>query len=326
MSADETGYARLGSRIYTAFRGRGSPRSSGRPFKIRPHRGLVGVCGHGIVGLGAERLCGDAHDLPGRRRVRAVRRQDSRLDVRLLRGDPGLGSLFAPLLTHAVHLVAHDLAPVRPVLVGLHDRDVRARVVVQHQRRALVAVVDDGDAAADHLVAGDDHAQRRERGRVVLDDHAVVRAQHRAVLHVPPAHRGRVGEVVELGAGRVERAVGVGNVAAVVLLRRVRLEPQVVVVVLVGVREDECRAGAVDLALVGVRHGGVEADLAALGVVDGANLKAVLVAAHVARVPPAVARGAVRHHARLREDARAAVGTARERDAILVVVREVEVA
>ena len=160
----------------------------------------------------------------------------------------------------AVHLVPHDLAPVRAVLVRLHDGDFRVvLVIIQEAGRAAVAVVDDGDAAPLQLVARHDHAQRRERRLVVLDDHAVVHAEHGAVLHVPPAHGIGVRQIVELGTGHVNNTVRVLDVAAVALLGHVGLEPEVVVVVLVVVREDEGRARfAVRGALVRVGHGRVE--------------------------------------------------------------------
>ena len=60
--------------------------------------------------------------------------------------------------------------------------------------------------------------------------------------------------------------------------------------------------------------------------VDGADLEAVLVAPDEARVSPPVSGRASRHAARLGEDARPAVVAARERDRVLVVVRQMEVA
>ena len=81
----------------------------------------------------------------------------------------------------------------------------------------------------------------------------------------------------------------------------------------------------VHLALVREHDGGVEAHGAALGVVDGAHLEAARVAAHEARLAAAVAGGARRHHARLRENRRPSVVPAREGDGVLVVVRQVEV-
>mmetsp|Transcript_1887 Transcript_1887/g.5706 ORF Transcript_1887/g.5706 Transcript_1887/m.5706 type:complete len:426 (-) Transcript_1887:744-2021(-) len=236
--------------------------------------------------------------------------------------------LHAPLLLHPHHLVAHDLAPVRAVLVGLHHRHALVSVVVEHERLllghvALGAVarrverrVDDRDLPAGELVLGDHHAERGERGRVVLDDHAVVHAQHRAIGHVPPADRLLVPSPV-----RVEHARGRGDVTAVLLRRRVGLEPEVVIVVLVRVRHDDRL-----VRRVVVRHRRVEAELPTLLVVDSADLEAVLCSLDDARVALAVARRAGGHAADLRKDARAAVVAAGESDRILVVVREVEVA
>mmetsp|Transcript_22489 Transcript_22489/g.66002 ORF Transcript_22489/g.66002 Transcript_22489/m.66002 type:complete len:270 (-) Transcript_22489:365-1174(-) len=75
-----------------------------------------------------------------------------------------------------------------------------------------------------------------------------------------------------------------------------------------------------------IRHRRVEAELAALLVVDGADLEAVLCSLDDARVALAVARRARGHAADLRKDARAAVAAAGESDRVLVVVRQVEVA
>mmetsp|Transcript_104045 Transcript_104045/g.279485 ORF Transcript_104045/g.279485 Transcript_104045/m.279485 type:complete len:543 (+) Transcript_104045:119-1747(+) len=278
---------------------------------------------------------GEAHHPAGGRRVGAVRAQDLRvlLDVAdslhpLLRGG------HTAHLPHAVHLVAHDLAPIRAVLVRLNDREVVVAVVVQDQRRAAPLIVDDGHAAVHELVAGDDHAEGRQRRGIVLDDHAVVHTQDRAVFHVPPTDLVGVGKVDVVGV--VESAVRVHDVAGVVFLRHVGLEPLVVieVLVLVGVDHGRARPGGVahevrvgiHLALVGEGDGRVQAHLAALRVVHGADLEALGVAAQQPGVSAAVARGAGGHAACLREDARAAVVAAREGDGVLVVVREVEVA
>mmetsp|Transcript_83067 Transcript_83067/g.267693 ORF Transcript_83067/g.267693 Transcript_83067/m.267693 type:complete len:354 (+) Transcript_83067:77-1138(+) len=278
---------------------------------------------------------GKAHHLAGGRRVGAVRAQDLRVLIDAAEPlHPLLSSGHAAHLPHAVHLVAHDLAPIRAVLVRLHDGDVIVAVIVQDQRRAAPLIIDDGHAALHKLVAGDDHTQGCQRHGVVLDDHAVVHAQDRAVFHVPPADLLGVGEVDVVGV--VESAVRVHDVAAVVFLRHVGLEPLVMIEVLVLVGVDHGRARpwsvahevrvGIHLALVGVGDGRVQANLAALRVVHGADLEALGVAAQQPGVPAAVARGAGRHAACLREDARAAVVAAREGDGVLVVVREVEVA
>ena len=94
--------------------------------------------------------------------------------------------------------------------------------------------VDDGHLAAHQLVLRDDHAQRRQGRRVVLDHHAVVDAEHAAVRHVPPAH----GLFASQSSSVVQGAAAVLDVAAVLLLRRVRLEPLAVLEVLVRVRHD----------------------------------------------------------------------------------------
>ena len=73
-------------------------------------------------------------------------------------------------------------------------------------------------------------------------------------------------------------------------------------------------------------HGHAHADLAALSVVDGADLEAVFVAAQQARLAAAITRRARGHHGGLAEDARTTVVAAREGHRILVVVRQVEVA
>eukprot|EP00966_Prymnesium_polylepis_P164602 3805310-Prymnesium_polylepis.1 len=64
------------------------------------------------------------------------------------------------------------------------------------------------------------------------------------------------------------------------------------VIVLVRVRDDDGL-----LVALAVRDGAIETELAVLGVVDRADLEAVLVAAHEARAAAAVARGASRHDA-----------------------------
>jgi len=51
----------------------------------------------------------------------------------------GRSRQLAPLLLHADHLVAHDLAPVGAVLVGLDHRHHAGRVVHQ-QHRLLLAL------------------------------------------------------------------------------------------------------------------------------------------------------------------------------------------
>mmetsp|Transcript_29759 Transcript_29759/g.90530 ORF Transcript_29759/g.90530 Transcript_29759/m.90530 type:complete len:308 (-) Transcript_29759:1310-2233(-) len=124
--------------------------------------------------------------------------------------------LHAPLLLHPHHLVAHDLAPVRAVLVGLHHRDA-ARLLVHKQDRLLLALelgavcalhphrLRDGrcrgdalvgHARADHhdllalqLVVPHHQPERRERRWLVLNQAAVVHAEHAPVAHVPPRHR-----------------------------------------------------------------------------------------------------------------------------------------
>mmetsp|Transcript_107764 Transcript_107764/g.304660 ORF Transcript_107764/g.304660 Transcript_107764/m.304660 type:complete len:297 (+) Transcript_107764:74-964(+) len=121
------------------------------------------------------------------------------------------GGLDAALLHHAHHLVAHNLAPVRPVLVGVHDSDLLSLHVVHyncllaqhpsghsavstlHARLRLVngavlhiAGVDDGDALADELVRADDQAEGGQGARVVLDEHAVEHAHGPAAGHFPP--------------------------------------------------------------------------------------------------------------------------------------------
>ena len=142
-------------------------------------------------------------------------------------------------------------------------------------------------------------------------------AEHGAVGHVPPAD----GRVVPRRV-LVEHALRVLDVAAVLLLRRVRAEPALVGRQLLVLD----RLGHRARAAVRVGDLGVDAHLAALRVVDGAHLEAVLVAADQARLAAAVARRARGHHRRLREDARAAVVALREGHRVLVVVREVEVA
>mmetsp|Transcript_13471 Transcript_13471/g.52928 ORF Transcript_13471/g.52928 Transcript_13471/m.52928 type:complete len:586 (+) Transcript_13471:1619-3376(+) len=287
--------------------------------------------------LGVDGAGGDAHDLSGGAGVRAVGGEHVELDLLALHLlEVVLGRLDAAHLLHAVHLVADNLAPVGTVLVGLHHGHVAGFVVEQAQAVATPLVVDHRHAAVLQLVAGDHHAERRQRGGVVLDDHAVVAAEHGAVLHVPPLDRVPGGEVL------VKDAEGSGgarlvHAAAVVILGHVRGEPEVVVVVLVLVRKGHDGAPAdvllvrgggiveVDLALVGEHDGGVQADVAALAVVDGAHLEALGVSADEARLAATVAGGAGGHHAGLGEDAGAAVVTAGEGDGVLVVVREVEV-
>ena len=81
-----------------------------------------------------------------------------------------------------------------------------------------------------------------------------------------------------------------------------------------------------DAAVGAVGDRRVDAHLAALRVVDRADLEAILVAADKARLAAAVARRARGHHRRLAKDARAAVVALREGHRVLIVVREVEVA
>eukprot|EP00967_Tisochrysis_lutea_P041906 scaffold50408_cov28-Tisochrysis_lutea.AAC.2 len=149
------------------------------------------------------------------------------------------------------------------------------------------------------------------------------------------------------GAVRVEDTLGGGNVAAILRCRSVGLEPKIVVVVLVGVGHHN---RLVRRIVVG--DGGVKAHFATLLVVDGADLEALLGAADDARVALAIAGGAghgkinesrrdghgpwgqrsmavgmgARGDTHLRKHARATVVAARERDRVLIVVREMEVA
>mmetsp|Transcript_34124 Transcript_34124/g.81165 ORF Transcript_34124/g.81165 Transcript_34124/m.81165 type:complete len:314 (-) Transcript_34124:1176-2117(-) len=225
--------------------------------------------------------------LPDGRGVRAPRGEHAaHLVVAHHLAHPGLGGLDAAGLLHAHHLVAHDLAPVGAVLVGLHHGHVVV-VVVDDERLLpgglvdtlcavlediallrLEAGVDDGHLAAKQLVAGHHHAERREGRGVVLDDHAVVHAEHGSVGHVPPAH-GLLVPVLIL----VEHAARVLNVAAVLLLRRVRAEARL------GPGRLELELDLGDGGVAGIRALGVDAHLAALGMVDRADLEAVLVAA-----------------------------------------------
>mmetsp|Transcript_6582 Transcript_6582/g.20501 ORF Transcript_6582/g.20501 Transcript_6582/m.20501 type:complete len:246 (+) Transcript_6582:95-832(+) len=167
----------------------------------------------------ARRLCG-----ADRRSVRAPRRDDlvavavAVAVAALLEEQARVlgGRLLAPLLLHPHHLVAHDLAPVRAVLVGLHHRDA-ARLLVHKQDRLLLALelgavcalhphrLRDGrcrgdalvgHARADHhdllalqLVVPHHQPERRERRWLVLNQAAVVHAEHAPVAHVPPRHR-----------------------------------------------------------------------------------------------------------------------------------------
>mmetsp|Transcript_21564 Transcript_21564/g.46422 ORF Transcript_21564/g.46422 Transcript_21564/m.46422 type:complete len:225 (-) Transcript_21564:568-1242(-) len=140
-------------------------------------------------------------------------------------------------------------------------------------------------------------------------------AQDSTISHVPPAD-GLLRPLAIL----VEGAVDSVDVATVGVAGRVCREPEVVVVVLMWVRHDN------RLGVVAIGHGAVEADLAALGVVDSADLEAVLVATDEARVAAAVTRRARGHDAGLCKDARAAIVATRECDRVLIVVREVEVA
>ena len=100
-------------------------------------------------------------------------------------------------------------------------------------------------------------------------------AEHGAVGHPPPADGVALGEVkVQDPAG------GLPDIALIALVGQVGAEPLVVVIVLVfvGIGQDRAAAGIglvaleVDDAAVAVGHGGIQADLAALGVVDGADL------------------------------------------------------
>mmetsp|Transcript_32295 Transcript_32295/g.100311 ORF Transcript_32295/g.100311 Transcript_32295/m.100311 type:complete len:297 (-) Transcript_32295:1093-1983(-) len=286
-----------------------------------------------VFRLRVDRPCGDSHNLASRGRVGTVGGEDVHLGITSSEDlHPVLCCCTPPHLLHPVHLVAHNLPPIGSVLIRLHDCDVGVVILVEHQRRAAPLVVDDGHAPVLQLVAAHDHAQRCQRGRVVLDNHAVVYAKNSTVLHVPPADLIDVREVIS----RVERAVGLHDVATIILLRRVGGEPQVVVVVRMLVRVGD--NGAVhlrvaehrevtditDIALVRIGHGGIEPDLAALGMVHSANLETSSIASQKPRLAPPIPRGARGHHRRLRKDARAAVVSAGEGDGVLVIVGQVE--
>ena len=160
---------------------------------------------------------GDARLLrrAARGRVRPPRAHDLHLALVLETHEPGrpeLRGLDAPHLLHPHHLVPHDLSPVRPVLVGLHDRhDVRLLVeeddgllpyiageggavgplhplLVEHDGAGVgvEAGVDDADLLPDELVGPDDEAEGCEGGGVVLDEVAVEHAEGAGAGHVPP--------------------------------------------------------------------------------------------------------------------------------------------
>mmetsp|Transcript_22557 Transcript_22557/g.40133 ORF Transcript_22557/g.40133 Transcript_22557/m.40133 type:complete len:208 (-) Transcript_22557:665-1288(-) len=102
-----------------------------------------------------------------------------------------------------------------------------------------------------------------------------------------------------------------------------------VLVVLVGLVLVGVNTNLVGVPLEG--DGGVEADLAVLLVVDGADLESVLVSADEAGLLSAVAGGAGAHDGGLGEDAGAAVGVGtfqgvdgRESDTILVILAQME--
>ena len=259
------------------------------------------------------------------------------------------GRLDAALLLHAHDLVPDDFPPVAAVLVRLDDGH-RARVVVDQadglllglrlavgdlaaavgalDLARLLAARHDDDAPPRQLVLADDQAQRRERRRVVLDQAPVVDAQHAAAAELPPGDRLAVDA---RALRRVEVAVVVVVDEALVALRR-RVDAQKVAAHLVDLVV-AVRVDADLVVLVRVANGRVEPHDAAALVVDRADLEALLVAADQPRLLPAVARRAAAHDRRLREDARAAVRVGalarvdgRERDAVLVVLAEVEVA
>jgi hypothetical protein len=95
----------------------------------------------------------------------------------------------------------------------------------------------------------------------------------------------------------------IGGVQLVPRVGLVHLEVLVVIVALILV--------GVYTHLVGIPlegDGGIETDLAALLMIDGADLKAVLVATDETRLLASVPRGASAHDGRLGEDAGSAVG------------------
>merc|ERR1719183_2750805 len=216
---------------------------------------------------------------PGGHNLRLLIRRHLEDLARKLRGGPD-----AAILHHAHHLVAHNLAPVRPVLVGVHDSDLFSLHVVHynrllaqhpsaqsaispfHARQVLarldeavlhLAGVDDGDALADELVRADDQAEGGQGARVVLDEHAVEHAHGPAAGHSPPFNTVlghllvHVQEAV-LAVGNVAR---VGRVEGIAGARLVHLEIFVVALRLVLVRVHTNLVVA-----VGVFDGGIDAD------------------------------------------------------------------
>mmetsp|Transcript_25197 Transcript_25197/g.74957 ORF Transcript_25197/g.74957 Transcript_25197/m.74957 type:complete len:535 (+) Transcript_25197:92-1696(+) len=263
--------------------------------------------------------------------------------------------LHPPLLLHPHHLVAHDLAPVRAVLVGLHHRHCRRLVVDQQHRLLLAFALGRGALGALHvevegallgqrdalvrarahhhhpppvqLVRTHNQPERRQRRRVVLNQPPVVHAEHAAARHAPPRHC-LLADALALGRVDGQRVI-VAHVAAVASRGRVHLDEGLAVAVhlVVVVRVD---ADLVPAVLVG--DGGVEPDGASVCVVDRQDLEPRLVAAQQARLAPSVARAAAAHHSGLHKDARSAVRVRalfprhrREGDRVLVVVREMEV-
>mmetsp|Transcript_49442 Transcript_49442/g.124520 ORF Transcript_49442/g.124520 Transcript_49442/m.124520 type:complete len:265 (+) Transcript_49442:256-1050(+) len=225
----------------------------------------------------------ETHDLARGCRVRSVRGQDLDLTVLALHLlHPILCSGHATHLTHAVHLIAYNLTPIGAILIGLNHRDIVGVLFIEHERGTSPLVIDHRNFAILQLIAADNHAERRQRSRVVLDDHSIVYTEYRTILHVPPAHLIWVGEVpVFVG---VDCAIRVHNVAPIILLWDICREPQIMVVVLMFVCK--CHRGArcgpifhgvdhirIDDALVRIGHSCVQTKFATLFVIDGADLK-----------------------------------------------------
>ena len=108
--------------------------------------------------LDVDRLGGNPHDVTRGCDVGSPRREDVYLGVlgeALLRLEPLLGGGRAAHLTHAVHLVAHHLAPVGAVLVGLDDSRLARVLVKEDQSVTAPAVINDGNLYRSRCQGGD---------------------------------------------------------------------------------------------------------------------------------------------------------------------------